>query len=58
MCIDINRKSLAVTAQSLLFMSLGMNLAIPTIVLREVYHQSNGEFLITTTEASWYGKLI
>ncbi|XP_050533262.1 facilitated trehalose transporter Tret1-like [Daktulosphaira vitifoliae] len=51
-------QTLAVIAQSLLLINLGMELLMPTIVLGDVYLNKNGEFLLTSTQASWYGSIL
>ncbi|XP_050533260.1 facilitated trehalose transporter Tret1-like [Daktulosphaira vitifoliae] len=48
----------AVITQSLLLVNLGMEIMMPTLVLGELYKNSNIGFSLTDTEASWYGSIL
>lgn len=47
---------LASLALGFLSIEVGMKLSISTIVINDLYQNSNSYFSISQTEASWYGK--
>lgn len=49
-------QTLAVAAQNVISIELGMGLATPTIVIKDLYQNSSSSFSISQTEASWYGQ--
>ncbi|CAI6342765.1 unnamed protein product [Macrosiphum euphorbiae] len=51
-------QSLATIAQSCLSIGLGMELAIPAIVISHLYGNDKSDFSISLTEASWYGSIL
>jgi len=60
---NINRKKLlqqilqifATIAQSFLLIGMGMEIGMPTVVIQQLYQNSDSEFSLTLTEISWYG---
>lgn len=45
----------ATIAQSFLLVGLGMELGMPTVVIQQLYQNSDSKFSLTLTEISWYG---
>ncbi|CAI6371052.1 unnamed protein product [Macrosiphum euphorbiae] len=48
----------ATTAQNFLLIGLGMEIGMPTIVIQQLYRNSDSEFSLTLTEVSWYGSIL
>eukprot|EP00102_Acyrthosiphon_pisum_P015845 XP_008186584.1 PREDICTED: facilitated trehalose transporter Tret1 isoform X2 [Acyrthosiphon pisum] len=48
----------ATIAQSFLLINVGMEMAMSTVVIQQLYQNSESEFSLTLTEISWYGSLI
>ncbi|CAI6374203.1 unnamed protein product [Macrosiphum euphorbiae] len=46
------------TAQNFLLIGLGMEIGMPTIVIQQLYRNSDSEFSLTLTEVSWYGSIL
>lgn len=53
---NIFLQTLATIAQSFLLIGLGMELSMSTIVIQNLYQNSNAKFSLSLNEASWYGE--
>lgn len=47
---------LASVIQSLMLVNVGMELAMPTLVIGSIYKNSKAEFVLSNSQSSWYGK--